>query len=285
MSRRRDFTLPGGQCLAADAWGDPAHPPVILSHGGGQTRHAWGGTAAALAGRGWYAVAYDHRGHGDSSWAADGDYDIGRFAEDQRCLARAFTQRPALVGASLGGISAMLAEGESTEPVFSAVVLVDIVPRMNQDGARNVLRFMGTHVKEGFASLEEAADVIAEYTGRPRRRDISGLAKNLRLREDGRYYWHWDPRFIHQRHENLTDPERLVRACQRIDVPMMLVRGQMSELVTPALAEDFLNLVPHARYVDVADARHMVAGDRNDVFTDAVIDFLRALHPGSKRAS
>ncbi|MEH6593358.1 MAG: alpha/beta hydrolase [Halioglobus sp.] len=274
-----EFKLSTGVRLAAHAYGDPEHPPVILSHGGGQTRHSWGATAENLSRQGWYAVAYDHRGHGNSSWSEDGDYYIDRFVEDQRELASLFTREPVLVGASLGGISAMLAQGEWTQAVFRAIVLVDIVPRMNMEGASNVIRFMGAHMDEGFADLEEAADVIAQYTGRPRRKDISGLSKNLRLDENGRYRWHWDPSFVNQDHtkQEFTNPNRLEDAVQNISLPMMLVRGQLSDLVTPELAEEFLQLVPHAHCVDVKNARHMVAGDRNDIFSQAIEDFLGGL--------
>ena len=274
-----EFTLSNDIRLAADAYGNPEDPPVLLSHGGGQTRHSWGTTAEALSSKGWYAVAYDHRGHGDSAWSEDGDYNIDRFAEDQRELASRFRSPPALVGASLGGIAAMVAEGETSDTVFRAIVLVDIVPRMNPEGAMNIVRFMGAHVEEGFADLEEAADIIAQYTGRPRRKDVSGLRKNLRLDEDGRYRWHWDPNFFKERAtpENFANADRLVVATRNIAIPMLLVRGQMSDLVTPELAEEFLQLVPHAHCVDVKDARHMVAGDRNDIFSQAVEGFLADL--------
>ena len=277
--RELEFELNDGVRLAAHAWGDPGSPPVLLSHGGGQTRHSWGGTAERLARHGWYAIAYDHRGHGDSSWSEDGGYEIDRFARDQRELASRLSSRPVVVGASLGGISAMLAEGESKRPVFRSIVLVDIVPHMDLDAAGRIVGFMGAHMEEGFGSLEEAADVIAEYTGRPRRRNLAGLGKNLRLGDDGRYRWHWDPQFVAGRasREDFTQPERLARAVRDIDLPMLLVRGAMSELVTEARARDFLALAPNARHVDVANARHMVAGDRNDIFSQAVVEFLDAI--------
>jgi len=273
-----EFKLSNGMRLAAHAFGDPKSPTVLLSHGGGQTRHSWGNTAKALANKGWYAVAYDHRGHGDSQWSDDGSYHIDLFAEDQRELAAHF-DRPVLVGASLGGISAMIAQGETPDEVFRAVVLVDIVPRMNPEGAMNIVRFMGANMEEGFASLEEAADIIAEYTGRPRRKDVSGLRKNLRQGDDGRYRWHWDPRFVRQRSssEKLARSDRLVDATRKLTMPLLLIRGQMSDLVTPELAAEFLEIAPHAEYVDVKDAQHMVAGDKNDIFSQAVEDFLDGL--------
>jgi pimeloyl-ACP methyl ester carboxylesterase len=56
-----------------------------------------------------------------------------------------------------------------------------------------------------------------------------------------------------------------------------LVRGASSELVQEQHAKDFLDLVPHATYVDVSGARHMVAGDRNDQFANAIKEFLAKL--------
>lgn len=274
-----EFILSDGLKLAAHTYGSPDSPPVILSHGGGQTRHSWGATAQMLADQGWYAVAYDHRGHGNSSWSPDGDYHIERFAEDLGELAAQLTSPPVVVGASLGGISAMLAEGEYAKNTFRAIVLVDIVPRMNQGGAARIVEFMGTHMNDGFATLEEAADVIAHYTGRPRRADVQGLRKNLRKGEDGRFRWHWDPEFVNQRQspEKFSDPDRLVKAVQKIELPMLLVRGQLSDLVTQEAAEDFLRLAPHAHYVDVENAQHMVAGDKNDIFSHEVQKFMAGL--------
>lgn len=271
------FEMSDGVTIVADAWGDPCHPPVLFSHGGGQTRHSWVRTAEAVAAAGWYAIAYDHRGHGDSDWSPDGRYSRERLGRDQREIALALSQPPVVVGASLGGMSAMLAQGESRERIFAGVVLVDITPRMDKEGAGNIADFMRQYAEEGFASLEEAADVIARYTGRPRRKNLDGLHKNLRLGDDQRYYWHWDPAFMADLGDYHVATSRLEAATANIDVPMLLVRGQMSDLVTETMAREFLELVPHADYVDVANARHMVVGDRNDIFQQAVMDFLEKL--------
>jgi pimeloyl-ACP methyl ester carboxylesterase len=56
---------------------------------------------------------------------------------------------------------------------------------------------------------------------------------------------------------------------------MLLVRGARSEVVTKEAAQAFLRAAPSAEYVDVAGAAHMVAGDRNDIFTASVLDFLQ----------
>jgi pimeloyl-ACP methyl ester carboxylesterase len=283
------FKGAGGNMLAADVFGEEG-PPVLLLHGGGQTRHAWRKTGDLLARMGFVAYAVDQRGHGDSEWVADGAYAFADYAADARVLADTLAERsgvrPVAVGASLGGIAALLAEGGPERPakghVFSALVLVDITPRVDLAGVEKVQGFMRAHAKEGFASIGEAADAVAAYLPhRPRPRSHEGLKKNLRLHPDGRWRWHWDPRFLEGRRRvgphGLEVEDMLVEAARRIAIPTLLVRGASSELVQEEHAKDFLKIVPHARYLDVTGARHMVAGDRNDQFAGAIKDFLADL--------
>jgi len=282
MHQPSTVKLTGAQdvTLVGEAWGDARQPPAILLHGGGQTRYAWGGTARALAHAGWYVLSLDLRGHGDSAWAPDGDYSMDAFAADVAAVAASFDVRPVAVGASLGGIASLIAETDAESGLFAALVLVDIAPRMEPEGVQRIVGFMGENLAEGFASLEEAADAIAAYMPhRPRPKDLSGLQKNLRVGTDSRYRWHWDPLFVTgERPPGASrDPERLVHAARKLRLPTMLVRGRMSDICSEESAREFLALAPHARYVDVADASHMVAGDRNDVFTRAVVDFLEEL--------
>jgi pimeloyl-ACP methyl ester carboxylesterase len=267
----------GDLTLAGEGWGDPSRPPVILLHGGGQTRHAWSGAAATLARAGWYAVAIDQRGHGESDWDPKGNYDRLRYADDVIDLCAAFDAPPVLVGASLGGVSSMLAIHRADQPIARALVLVDIATRMETKGIERIFDFM--HGKpEGFASLEEAADAVAAYNPHhPRPKDLSGLKKNLRQREDGRWHWHWDPRFISLKHP-AEPPEQwndLDAAAESLEVPTLLVRGRASDILSEEGARIFLEQVPHARFADISNAGHMVAGDRNDLFTDAVLNFLQ----------
>lgn len=275
--RSLTFRTEDGLQLVADAYGDASAPPVLLQHGGGQTRHAWGGTARALAEAGFHAVALDLRGHGESDWAENADYGFERFAQDAVHVAAALGRPPALVGASLGGISGLVATALADGPVFSHLVLVDVTPSMNREGAEAIVSFMGRNLEEGFASLDEAADAIAQYLPhRPRPKDSSGLRKNLRLGDDGRYRWHWDPKFVtgERPPSSALEGIDLEAAARALELPTLLVRGRASELVDEEHAREFLAMVPHAAYVDVSGAGHMVAGDRNDAFTEAVVGFL-----------
>jgi pimeloyl-ACP methyl ester carboxylesterase len=262
--------------------------PVLLLHGGGQTRHAWRATATALAHAGRTTYAIDQRGHGDSDWVDSGDYRFPDFATDVRAIADRLTadgvSRAVVIGASLGGIAALLAEGdahnEGTGALFSALVLVDITPRVDQSGIAKIQAFMRAHAREGFASVDEAADAVAAYLPhRPRPRSHEGLKKNLRLHADGRWRWHWDPRFIEGSRPvgGSRSEEDLVRAARTVKQPTLLMRGASSEVVQEEHAREFLALVPHAEYLDVAGAQHMVAGDRNDGFSAAILDFVARL--------
>jgi len=281
--------------LAADEFGNPDGRPVVLLHGGGQTRHAWHQTAEQLAAAGNQVLNVDLRGHGESDWAPDGDYAFERFAGDVATVAATRRRPPALVGASLGGIASLLAIGESTaidgDPIASALVLVDVAPRTSPTGVDRIRAFMRQGL-DGFASLDEAADAVASYNpNRPRPRDVSGLKKNLRLRDDGRWYWHWDPRFMAPEepdadsaldgipHRRRVPEARMEAAARAVTVPTLLVRGGASDLLTEEGAAHLRTLIPHAEQVDVAGAGHMVAGDANDRFNQAVVDFLRSL-PG-----
>lgn len=274
------FRTADGIDLAADRYGDPTRGSVLLAHGGGQTRYAWAKTAAALRALGWEAISVDLRGHGDSGWSPTGDYQIERFAEDLAGVAREIGGQPALIGASLGGLAGLYAEAEVAPGAFSSITLVDIVPSMDPNGAAKVMEFMSAHVAQGFGTLEEAADVIAAYLPhRPRRTDLSGLAKNLRQRADGRFRWHWDPNFVNGVHRGRTlrDADRFQAGLVNLDLPVHLIRGRLSELVSREAAEAFVAQLPNARFTDVAGASHMVAGDRNDAFLDSVVGFLEQL--------
>ncbi|MGO2521526.1 MAG: alpha/beta hydrolase [Microbacterium sp.] len=196
-----------------------------MLHGGGQRRHSWRRTGEWLADAGWSAWAFDARGHGDSARAPEGDYSVSALVDDVIAIIEEIGDPPVLVGASMGGMTSLIAEGEHG-PRALALVLVDIVARVESEGSRKIQTFMRS-APNGFATLDEASDAIAAYNPhRPRPKSLDGLRKNLVQRDDGRWHWHWDSRFL----QRGTEPEleiryeRSVAAAQRITVPTLLVR-------------------------------------------------------------
>ncbi|MEW6473528.1 MAG: alpha/beta hydrolase [Actinomycetota bacterium] len=289
----RQFEATKGLWLTASTWGYPDNAPVVLLHGGGQTRHSWGAIGEILAEAGFYAVAVDMRGHGDSPWAPDGDYSWATLAGDLARICDQLVAGPMIVGASAGGLVSLAAVGGG-QVRARGLVLVDIVLDLEPVGVNRIRDFMQAR-PDGFASLEEAADFVAGYLpDRPRPTDPSGLAKNLRRGADGRLRWHWDPRWVQGSEGHLAGIAQLAESAARIAIPTLVVRGGSSDVVSQQGVEHFLRLVPHADYVDVAGAGHMIAGDRNDAFAEAVTSFLRSLprspqvvgrRPGPERGS
>jgi pimeloyl-ACP methyl ester carboxylesterase len=276
-SRVLKFACADGVNLAADAAGDSQAPAVILLHGGGQTRHSWDGAMRAMLARGYRVINVDARGHGDSDWSKDGNYSLNVLADDLRRIIDSLPSPPALVGASMGGMTALLAVAREPRAIAKALVLVDIVPQVEPEGVARIVKFFRGN-PSGFATLEEAAAAVSAYNPhRPRPRDISGLMKNLRRRADGRLYWHWDPIFFNGE-KSLEPPlnagERFLRY-RHVQLPVLLVRGLRSDLISGAGVEAFRRDVPQLEVFDVEGAGHMVVGDRNDVFNAGILNFLQ----------
>jgi len=281
------FQCRDGLCLRGEALGPASGPAAVLLHGGGQTRLSWGATASALAAGGRRSIAIDLRGHGDSDWSVDGDYLPPAFAADVADVVSQLDRPPVLIGASLGGLASLLALAEHGAAA-EGLVLVDVAHRYEPAGAQRIVDFMRA-TPEGFADPAEAAAAVSRYLPhRQRSRRPAGIEPSLRLR-DGRWHWHWDPRLLDasgpllDRASAEAISRRLVEALSALRIPTMLVRGAISDVVSDSIAEEFAALVPHARVVDVGGAAHMVAGDDNDLFTAAVVEFLDGIEAAQCR--
>jgi pimeloyl-ACP methyl ester carboxylesterase len=277
-----------GLRIAADMAGPPDGPTVLLLHGGGQTRHSWRRSAGALAAEGFRVVWMDARGHGDSEWAPDANYSLYALAADARAVIEQLAAPVIVVGASLGGLTGLLVARDAGPDVVTGLVLVDIVPRHEKAGGDRVRDFM-TERPDGFASLEEAAESISRYLPhRPRPASNQGLRRNLRQRSDGRWHWHWDPAFlslppIHGNNPyELTD--ELEAAATSLQIPILLLRGKLSDVVSMAGVDQFLQLVPGTRFIEISGAGHTAAGDDNDAFTSAIHEYLSE-RAGASKAS
>lgn len=273
----------GGVALTLEKFGEPSIPALLYTHGFGQNRQAWNGTATQLAAAGWHGIAIDGRGHGDSEWAADGRYELDHFGADLREIVDALPGKPVLIGASMGGLLGLMSEGEHPGQ-FSAMVLVDVTPRWELGGVDRILNFMGAH-PEGFVSLQAAADAIADYLPHRERKDPERLRTQLRLAANGRWRWHWDPRLLSQ---VVVDAERYIprmqAAAARVQCPVLLLSGGRSDVISATTIAEFMVLVPHAEHISIEDATHMVVGDRNDVFTREIARYLERLARSNKFA-
>ena len=279
--------------LAVETRHPTGSPTLLFAHGFGQTRGAWNGAAIALAEQGCRCVTFDFRGHGESdrvrggadSGGADSisGYHMDQFADDLLRLAAAQPQPPILVGASMGGLLGIVIAGEVCPRPFRALVLVDITPRWETAGVERILAFMQAH-PHGFADYAEAAEQIAAYLPQRReRKSEEQLRPLLREGADGRLRWHWDPALLAGDlvQESARYQPLLQAAAAKIDVPVLLLSGARSDVVSRTTVDEFLQLVPHAQHVELPHATHMVAGDANDAFTREVVRFVQSLDPSA----
>ncbi len=265
-----------GLDLSIECYGEARDTALLYTHGFGQSRLAWHTAAMHLAEAGWYGIALDGRGHGDSGWSADSRYSIDHFLQDLRDITASLPQKPILIGASMGGLLGLMSEGELAGQ-FRAMVLVDVTPRWESAGVDRILSFMSAH-PEGFESLQAAADAISDYLPHRERKDPERLRTQLRETRDGRWRWHWDPKLLGEVGGDIERHiPRLQAAASRIEIPVLLLSGGRSDVVSQKTIDEFLTLVPHAEHVQIEDATHMVVGDRNDAFTREILNYLERL--------
>jgi pimeloyl-ACP methyl ester carboxylesterase len=285
-SQTVEFSGAGGITLVGDEWNRGApdnsvadQPTILMLHGGGQNRFSWKNTGQILADEGYHVVAIDSRGHGDSDRAPGADYAVETLAADVLHVLDAIGRHVVVIGASMGGLTGILVADAAGPERVTGLVLVDVVPRYEKTGSARIRDFMLTNI-HGFGSLEEAADAVAAYLPhREKPRSPEGLRKNLRMR-DGRWYWHWDPAFMTAPGD---DPELRTeifeQAAINLEIPILLIRGKLSDVVSPEGVRHFLATVPRAEFVELSNAGHTAAGDDNDAFTDVVADFVRRHTP------
>ena len=276
--RSTAFTGADGNRLVADVGGPAGGIPVVLAHGTGQSRHSWGATVEALGARGLRAIAYDLRGHGESD-RTEG-YSVEAHADDLRAVLAQIGAPAILVGASLGGVAMLDAIGDEAGPAAArALVLIDIGHRFAAGGTDKINGFMAGTMG-GFDSLDDAAAAIAEYLPhRKPRRPGGGLLKTLEQRDDGRFYWRWDPAMMEGRPKmDMAAFERKLSAeLRRIAVPTLIIRGANSEILSRDTADEMLAMLPQGQLAEVAGAHHMVAGDDNNAFMAALLTFIDTL--------
>lgn len=268
------WTGADGLALAASAAGPLGAPTsVLFAHGFGQTRQAWTRTMRALGAAGIGSAAWDLRGHGQSARNPPRQpYAVEQFIDDALAVRATLDAPPVLVGASMGGLVGLAAQARGAD--FAGLVLVDVTPKWELAGMQRILAFMGAH-PEGFDDHEHAAREIATYLPHRREKKTPADLAHLLVRGvDGRLRWHWDPRLLADLADSAKHQDELAEAARGIDIPVLLVSGGRSDLVSRETITHFRSLVPHAQHVHLPEATHMVAGDDNDAFTRAIFEFI-----------
>ena len=257
-------------------WCTAGEPPLLLLHGGMQTAHSWDLTAVALKRR-FHVVAMDLRGHGDSDWSERGDYSHHTHASDVAGLVEHLGwDRLALIGLSLGGLTAMRFASEHADQLV-ALVVVDVGPELNQSGVGRIINFTG-----GPAELDSVDDFIrraVEYNPRRKPEQLRySLTHNLRRLPNGKYAWKYDRR-IGQRRDSTGESapvqfDDMWERLRSISCPTLVVRGADSDVFAEETGRRMAETIPDCRFVTIPDASHTVPQDNAAGFLEVLQAFL-----------
>ncbi len=259
-------------------WGHRELPPVLCLHGGGQTAYMFEEVGAAASDR-FHLLAPDLPNHGDSDPIDEGFGPWG-IAKAMVPLMDAFGfDRFTLVGASLGGLTSIRMTELVADRILS-IALIDVGHKLEPEGVRKIVDFMRAH--ESFASLDDAAQQISQYL--PQRKAVrpESLSRNLRERADGRWVWkHGFGQRLRGGEEHTHPADNLEQfldgiedAARLITCPVLVLRGQKSDVLSEAGAEALTSVIPGARLVVVEKAGHLAAGDNPESTTALIVDFL-----------
>lgn len=270
-ARHRTFAV-GGLRLHALEWGEAGQPGLCLLHGGAAHAHWFDGVAGAFADR-FHVVALDQRGHGESQWAVPPAYATEDFAADLAGIADQLGwDRFVVMGHSMGGHNAMSFAAWHPRRV-RGLVIVDSRPalpperleRMHERGRRPARRH---------ATLE-AAVTSFRLLPRDTMADPALLAHLGRVgsvERDGGWVRRFDPAANERRKP--VDAWLLV---EQITAPTLVLRGELSPLFTPEMAERLRDAIPGARLAVIPRAYHHITLDAPDAVVEALDTFLPSL--------
>jgi pimeloyl-ACP methyl ester carboxylesterase len=255
-------------------WGDPGAPPIVLLHGGHQSAHSWDLVSLHLAQR-YHVLALDQRGHGDSEWARDVSYTNHEMSLDAEAFISAMgLQRPLLMGHSMGGRNAMLLTRRNPS-LLRALVIVDVGPEVSDRGRAVIAGFVRDN--EEFDDLDHFVRNVQQYDPYRSREHIERTVKyNMLQRADGKFVSKCDanPRRLGVVRGTGPQENITLEEARGFDLPVLLVRGADSRILTAEAAERFCQALPDGSLVTVPKCGHNVHGQNTHGFVDAIGEFL-----------
>jgi len=272
------FTGHKGVDLVAEAFGQADDPPIVLLPATGQTKEMWFGAAEALADAGRYAVCLDLRGHGASGVAADGAYGADAFAGDLRAVLAQLPARAAIVAVGSAGLAAAMALGESSAPLATAMVLVGVTTRVDEELFARVDAAWRERDLSHARPEAALAAIAAVHPFEPAPSAGEKLLSAYAATENGRLEWRGDRRALDS-FDFYDAAQRLEQAASQIRIPACLIRGTLNESVSAEATAHLAGLLPDAEVVEIGGSGHHIAVDREDDFNAALLDFLERRVP------
>ena len=259
-------------------WGSAANPPMLLLHGFAQTCHSWDFVALGFSDD-YRVIVLDQRGHGDSDWAADGDYSPETQQNDiSAVVSEIGLEDFTLMGLSMGGRNSFTYAANNPDRV-RALVIVDAGPQNMQQGTQNIRNFV--QQDDELDSVDAFVERVLKYNPRRAPEQIRGsIMHNLKQLPNGKWTWKYDKRLRRPGRRMGNDPEtekRLWGYLEALQCPTLLVRGGASDIIAMDTAEKMHAVIPNSQLSTIEGAGHLVMGDSPAGFQRAVTEFLAGL--------
>jgi pimeloyl-ACP methyl ester carboxylesterase len=248
-------------------------PSLVLLHGYSGHARLWDAFAEAMTDR-YRVLALDQRGRGETGWAPDGRYAVGDMTDDLESFVHALGLKDfTLVGLSMGGLVAMDYAGRKPK-ALAACVIVDIGPEVETTGSDRIeTKLLAPNVFESRA--DAFADARAANSRPPEAIHRHHSDASLMLTQDGRWTFRSDPMLRSTQSLQRPDSETAWRIWANIDVPIQVIRGELSDVLSQTVAERMIQTKSQARLAVVPNAGHFVPVDAPDGFLAAAGEFLK----------
>jgi len=278
QSGRDGFAEVNGNRIHFVEWGSSNCPPLLLLHGFAMHAHVWGSFAPAMSSN-WWIVAMDFRGHGDSDWAPDHQYDRLTLASDvAEFSATQFDSPPVIVGHSMGGAVALLVAtrwGGLVTP--RGIVMVD--SSLTLPSKKSELGRFLDQAPTTFPSFDAMVDYAGRLSKARARVDLArSVERNAVQRPDGTWAWKYDPALLTSRRSTSSDTYSMLwTALEAITCPVLYVRASHRSHLHDDYVDRLRNVNQLVDVVTIPDTSHAVMRDNPTGFKNAVEAFLESL--------
>ena len=274
-----------GLNLQYHEWGEAStRHALILLHGYGETSAIWQDCGVELA-REYRVIALDQRGHGASQRAPDHNYSRASQVEDLEAFVDTLRLRTVtLIGHGMGGANALCFAAEQPE-IVTALVVIEAAPEVLRSGVENLRRLFAS--ADEFVSLDDAIETFAEFYPYATEEQLDRRVRAaVAPTDEGAYAWDFDPIF---RDATARPPEpdpgqrRMVNlwdCVERVQCPVMIVRGAETDMLTPEAIQRFHRRIPGSRVSLIEEAGHSVPSDQPAVLGQHIREFLQSLTTG-----
>jgi pimeloyl-ACP methyl ester carboxylesterase len=267
-------------------WGNPDAPPLILQHGGADHCRSWDWVAEELR-HDWHVICPDLRGHGDSSWAPDGNYALNAMVYDFAQLVHTLGyDEVTIVAHSMGSLITSRYAGLYPEKVRRFVDVEGLGPDLDYMAKReprpvadafrgwiDTKRGAAGRAPKKYATLRDAYARMREVNShlseeRARHLTIHGASRN----EDGTWTWKFDP-YIHVTWFNDLPRPMVEELWSQIACPVLMMHGTDSFARNPE-QDGRIKHFKDARVVSFENAGHWLHHDQFDKFMAEIRAFL-----------